>query len=96
MRKLARGLVVAGAMAAGLTLAPAAQAADLGTTQVVSTIDAPMGVLTCTTAYDSKLAANPFRPVPTYGILFVNATGTYNYVLYDAGATVGYGICIAI
>jgi hypothetical protein len=96
MSKLVRSLVVAGALAAGLGLAPAAQAADLDANQVVSYIDAPMGALRCTTTYVATVQANPNKPKPTYGVLFVNATGTYNYVLFDAGATVGYGICVAI
>lgn len=96
MKTLARGLVVAGAMVGALGLTPVAQAAEVSTNQVVSYVAAPTGVLRCTTAYDAAVSANPNKPVPTYGILFVNATGTYNYVLWDAGATVGFGVCVLI
>ena len=96
MKKLVKALTVAGVMAGSFALAPVAQASELGTVQVVSSVDAPMGVLTCTTNYDAKISSNPNKPVPTYGILFVQATNTYNYVLFDAGATVGYGTCILI
>jgi hypothetical protein len=88
MKLFAKGLVVAAAIAVPMLVASPADAAG------ISAPDAPAGVLTCTNAYLNDPNPNPL--VPKYGILFVNATGTYLWTLDEVSATEAYAICVVI
>ena len=88
MKRIIKGLVVAGTLAAPILVVGPAQAAE------ISASDGPTGLLTCTLNYLDH--GNPYSPIPTAGVVWVQATNTFNYTLVEAGAVVGYAFCVAI